>query len=712
MPEAIPAIIAGAKAAYDGAVAFVASGLASAGVETAAAAAIATTAVNLTISTALSVGVNAAARSQIPGPELAQQNRKQAIPDRLSAYGRVRLGGAYMLFEVDREFFDGVYALHDGMVDGFEQIYLNDDKVTVTGGFVQSGAGLRYGKFSDLVRIDTRRGLPTETRYSQITDTSIWPAEARGDGIASLMMIAKAGGKELFLRDYPNGRPEPNAVTRAQLCYDPRLGARGTITSDADKLASATWQWTMNPVLQLLDYMTNPETGMGLDFARYFLPRIADWVEAANVCDETVNGAPRYQSSGSYFHSTPPADVITTFRSTFDGWISQDTNGAFTVQAGKYYAPTVTITDDHIVGMSRQFFQEDENAINEVTISFTDPTADYVEVDTDPWRDEDDIDARGEVRTSPLSLPWVPAADQARRLAKIMVARQTAPIRGSILTTLDGLRAWAERRIRIQAPSDSAVMADIVVDVEGVALNPDMTVSISFVQSIPSAYSWGAGDVVTDPTRPEVEAIPTPIIVDDGILIDGGTPRLFIVIDNIDRPDFDYVIYWRTTGADTFVRETPSYIRGSGDIVIRTGPLPTQQDIEYYVTTISSGGRESEPTATVTVASGGVDPTNPFRVELSSSAVIGTRSGAGEVTTASVTVTVFGNEGTPTIVWDNIGGDIGAFAVSDTSFTTTFRTTIEAGAAVQATFKASVTDPVLGITVETLVGAGFIDNTT
>jgi hypothetical protein len=616
MAEAIVAAAGAAANAVSGAVY---SGLTAVGVSTGTAALVSTYAASITavsVATLAYVGPGILFAPKVPTPEFARSVKRQPIPDRVSGYGTARLGGAYMLYETDgtnEGLALNVFAMHDGLIHSWGDIYLNDQTVTVGGDtYVESGTDLRYGKLGDLVRIETRLGLPTETNYAAVTAAraSVWPSNARGDGIASLMMIAKAKEKELFTRDYPNGLPIPSAVGSLQYCWDPRLGARGTIEDDSDKAASATWVGgTKNPVLQLLDYMTNPETGMGLPLSR-FLPNIADWEAAADTCDEAVPLAaggtvPRYQSGGVYLHSTAPADVIATILATFDGWMTQDATGCFTVQAGEYIEPTVTITEAHIVGLSRQFYREDERATNEIVVSYTDPAFDYTEVETTPWRIEADIVARGdEVRSQRLSLPWVQNNSQARRLAKIAARKATAPISGTLTTTLDGLRAWSKRRIRIQAPSDGTTMADIVVDILPVTLNPDMTVSIPFSSCDPTAYDWttdeetsGAGDDVRpDPTAPE-----TPVIDDvQPFSVTESTARLRIFIEDA-AVGVTYVARWRVTGETAWTNDSEQTTESATPYpFIETGVV-FAEELDVQVAMITAGGSQSEWSATFTV---------------------------------------------------------------------------------------------------------------
>lgn len=619
MPQAIlgaaGSAILGAANAVGGAVY---GGLTAVGVSAATASLVSTYAASLTIAAGATLAYAGPAllfAPKVPTPEFARSVKRQPIPDRVSGYGRARLGGAYMLYETDgtnEGLALNVFAMHDGLIAGWVEIYLNDQIVTVgVDTYVESGADLRYGKFGDLVRIETRVGEPTETNYSAVTAAraDVWPSDARGDGIASLMMIAKAKEKENFQRDYPNGLPLPSAVGDLQYCWDMRLGARGTITDDADKAASATWVGgSQNPILQLLDYMTNEETGMGLPLSR-FLPNIDAWEAAADVCDEAVPLAaggtvPRYQSGGSYLHSTAPADVIATILATCDGWMAQDATGCFTVQAGEYVEPTVVITEDHIINLSRQFYREDEQATNEVVVSYTDPAFDYTEVETTPWRREADIAARGDVRSQPLSLPWVQNNSQARRLAKIAAHKATAPISGTITTTLDGLRAWGQRRIRIQAPSDGETMADIVVDILPLTLNPDMTVTIPFVSTDADAYDWttaeeteGAGE----DTRPGDTAPATPVIDDiQPFDVTDATARLRIYIEDA-TPGLTYVTRWRVTGEPSWTNDAEQTTQdGTPHDFIETG-LVFAELLDVQVALITAGGYQSEWSATFAV---------------------------------------------------------------------------------------------------------------
>jgi len=72
--------------------------------------------------------------------------------------------------------------------------------------------------------------------------------------------------------------------------------------------------------------------------------------------------------------------------------------------------------------------------------------------------------------------------------------------------------------------------------------------------------------------------------------------------------------------------------------------------------------------------------------------VTGARSGAGDVTTSSTTVTVTGGTVPYTILWSRTGGDSGPAATAGTAFTTAFSATLDIGESLTSEFTGLVTD--------------------
>jgi hypothetical protein len=171
-----------------------------------------------------------------------------------------------------------VIALCDQRLASVSGYYLNDDKVTVSGGWVQEGDGGRYGT-GDLVRIDYRLGLPAETRYSIFPSEfdAVWPADARGDGVSSLGIFAQHRSRESFSTHFPNGEIIPSAVI-TPVCFDWRDPSQ-------DRLDESSWKATPNPVVWLvhLEWWY-----FGRSWSRTVAPVLDDLTDEADYCDALV----------------------------------------------------------------------------------------------------------------------------------------------------------------------------------------------------------------------------------------------------------------------------------------------------------------------------------------------------------------------------------------------------------------------------------------
>lgn len=453
-----------------------------------------------------------APRPELPKPADGTQTLRQAIAPRLGGYGRCRIAGVYMLYEVQAGFSLDVIALASGGICGFKKFYLHDDEVTYAGG-VTTAVDETDGRYGGAVDIETRLGLLTETAYSDVVTRvpPLWTNDHRGDGIASLYLRCQQTPEQDFLEVYPHGLPAPSVVADMYALWDFR-------DEDQDPDDSDTWidypaysgtttyaagdrvlysgavyisavngnlgatpdtsdQWIsvfQNPVLQLVDYMTNAvpfRFTMGLDRTRLIDPVLARLRIEADKCDvriEKEDGSfePRYRSSGWFRFDNNPEDVLAAILAACDGWTIEDADGTLALRVGVYEAPTKTLQAKHVVGFEVNYGLAAEEQINEIAFSFVSPDHKYSEQPGDPWRDENAISLAGKVRTRPLPLTWVQSHSQGRRLAKRAAARINAPLRGTIVTTLYGLHVYGERWVNLEFPL-VAGLEDAVVELSG-----------------------------------------------------------------------------------------------------------------------------------------------------------------------------------------------------------------------------------------------------
>ena len=486
----------------------------------------------------------------LASPSIKAETTNSAIkterPPRISAYGRLKLFGAYILYETaGNGVAVDVWAFHDGRIDGIEGWYLGDKVVTrLANGFVQKGQDGAYGE-SDIIQIGANLGAAVETAHAVVIAAlpGQYTNDHRGDGVVTGYELSKPVKAKNYQEVYPAGGPNQTPlaiVIRAQPVFDWRDSSQ----SVGDP---RTWKWSENSWLHIAHYRLVRE-GVGPSLApsdpgywteisalytarwnRLFAPTLSYWTAAADDADNPVplaggsrvavganagastvqldnasafavgdqlnifiapsfsdrethtiraiNGAvvdingsfsrtiptgslarggagtePRYRSCVSHRHAGDGSEhkaVLAALLLTCDGWMSPRADGALIVHPGRYYAPTVSIGPDDIISYTVEDGVEDENAVNQINVTYVSAAHDFNTVDTDPWTDEDDIADRGAVRSDDLA-PQAPSFSQNRRLAKRKMAQAMAPCRGTFVVMSTAEAVLGERFIMAQ----------------------------------------------------------------------------------------------------------------------------------------------------------------------------------------------------------------------------------------------------------------------
>lgn len=405
---------------------------------------------------------------RLPKPQDGAQALRQSIPPRQRGYGTNRLGGYYMLFEADSppsNSYD-VVAFHSGRVEEFIGFYFSDDPMTTTGsvaGTVDASGSVNDpgdGSYAGQVAVWTRLGSTTPSWIPSLG--GFWDSTKLGKGIAYAGILCVApSDAEAFTNSFPRSRPEFSAVCTCSPVWDPRSGS--SIESD-----ETTWHSSANPVIQLLDYITRVDGGLGQERS-IAIPDgdvLEAWKAEATICDTTVVDRTRYASHGWYRYDTSPEDVINQILASCDGWLSEAGDGSLSIVVGYYREPSEpAITTEIILGFSLNCGQPDESIVNVLNVSFTDPTQKYVETQIADVRDEVSISETGAARPRPLSLTWVQNEAQAEMLAERALLRLNPRRSGTLVTTLAGLRYLGKRWIKLQYPFIAA-LEDCVIEVQ------------------------------------------------------------------------------------------------------------------------------------------------------------------------------------------------------------------------------------------------------
>lgn len=420
--------------------------------------------------TAASIGLQYLLNNpQVPKPESGAQSIKQSVPIRQRGYWINRLGGYYMLYIAAGGDSQDVLAFHSGRIEEALQLYIHDTAVALATGSLADGAYATVspptGIYYQNVSLQVFYGTDTQTVYGTVINTTTTSGTVtsafQGKGTAAIALgCGLATDPEQFTKIYPQGLPLPSVVAKCAPIFDPR----DITQSRADR---STWKASPNPVLQLMDYLTEADGGVGEDFDVLFPPAtLALWMVEADYCDELVGGRPRYESAGFYQFDNSPENVINRILASMDGWLCEGGDGSLILVAGVYRVPTdPALTAEHILGWTWQKGQADEDTVNQLDVTFTDPSMGYVTNQIDSVRDDAAISAAGIVRAKQLDLTWVQNPDQAAVLAERALLRVNPAMSGTLVTTLYGLRYLGKRWVNLQLPVVKGI-EDCIIEIQ------------------------------------------------------------------------------------------------------------------------------------------------------------------------------------------------------------------------------------------------------
>jgi hypothetical protein len=276
---------------------------------------------------------------------------------------------------------------------------LNDEVVTVDGSNMVTS-----GKYANNAWLWFQRGLPSETANATFVSEcgGKWTTNHKGNGVAAIYAKFK------LTDDIVNaGMPNITAVIEGRdEIADPRTGTTG---------------YTRNPELIFYDWMQLPREEGGFGAYADEIP-LASWISAnANVCDEVVNGQPRYAFDAVLTTGASPAEVRDAF--------VVNCAGSYTYSGGKhlmrpgYWVPvTSTLSEDDLAGpIQVSPFLPSDTAANQVQGNYISPDVNYQGA---PFTTQSLPSA--DIRQLDLDLAFTTNKDQADRVARIMLRRANA----------------------------------------------------------------------------------------------------------------------------------------------------------------------------------------------------------------------------------------------------------------------------------------------
>jgi hypothetical protein len=326
-----------------------------------------------------------------------------------------------------------IIRLADHKCHSLTGFYVNDTYVAYTGdGNYAQFENANTGR--DGLHFYFRNDTSSDALPTELTDN--WPGYSSGDiGQAGCDAIVfyradKAKAKKPV---WPGGRPRFGFVVKGKLCYDPRLdstvGGSGTHRWDNP----STWQWSENAAvcrynwvrgIYANDNITDPTQlliGRGLSAEEAPPENI---FAAANLCDETVDGSPRYRVAGPVYANQTFLEVEEMFAAATGGSVITH-EGSVELEPGAAKSVVATFTDDDLIAGSKVQWNggvlsdSDGGWVNTVVANYVEPNQQWNNHDAPVVRDEGDIITDGGPRETQISLRLVKWVNQAQRVAEI-----------------------------------------------------------------------------------------------------------------------------------------------------------------------------------------------------------------------------------------------------------------------------------------------------
>lgn len=541
------------------------------------------------------------ATPKAPKPEDGKFNLKQTVPPLTYVLGRVKKASDYVFLEEKDGTAYHILCWAGHRIQGFVTHYLHDEAVTLDGNGDVTAPSHFFINGRYAVRILTRLGLNVETAYSSVVSAfpSIWSTSHRGDGLATVCMTCGPVGQEKFMDVYPNQMPEHAAVGDGLRLYDPR---------------TETTAFSKNLALFRLWHLTHPVGGK-LTLDDLYIP---DWINAANVCDETVTNRDDDEESryhgGLWFRSnTDPIEIGRMIDQAAEFVVYERPDGKVGVHAGEYVAPTVRLTDTDIISAQLDVNTRRSGTVLAVRGRYTNPSDGYATNDAAIYGDPyGEVDGNTE-RTTTLENQAVQSHNHIQRLQKITYTRKNAR-RVTIVAHYEAAKGvFSSRFVKVHLPPKMTESVIEITSTPRLSLR-DLTVTFSGIVVPSTLYDFDAATEEGAPgstvTPIESGGVPEPTnfvaTVQTEVVSGGGTAAyIYGTWDHVNDALIYEMEYERTDMASAPI----SVFSGETEDNLRSGYLADGE--EYRARLRAWGGGTSSPWTDYTILTATADPVAP-----------------------------------------------------------------------------------------------------
>ena len=556
------------------------------------------------------------------GDNLADQTNNGALVNKFNAnahipivYGTRKVGGNVVFLETsgtDNQYLYMAIILSEGEVNDITSIFINDNQVTWSGDIADNtqitvGSGdANFYSGASLITCEPHFGSDSQTASSLLSTLSSWTSNHRLRGLCYLALRFE------WNQDKFGSLPTVQAVVQGKKVYNPNLD--GTVTGGSGSHradTSSTWEYSDNPILQLLDYLRNERFGMGIANS-YFDSNFADWQTASDVCDANItpySGASQIDLMDSHAvvdTSKKAIDNVKKFVSGARAYLNFS-GGIYNILVETSGSASITLTEDNIIGGISVKSKNKNSRYNRVIVTFTNPDKNY-QSDTVqfPPVDETGIasaDQHATMKTADGGLllegrfdfTMLTSPYQAQEMAEIILRRSRSSLDISLVADASALDLAVGDIVNVThaTPSFSAKP----FRVQGMNINSDYSVTLQCSEHQDSFYTFGTQQEVasipnTTLPNPFVIQPPASVTLDDQLIeYNDGTVIVALDITIGASPDnfidFYQVEYKLSSDSDFII-----YAQGSG-LNHRVLNVIDQQTYDVRVKAVNTAGVSS-----------------------------------------------------------------------------------------------------------------------
>jgi len=426
-----------------------------------------------------------------------KQTIRQATAARKVIYGQTRVGGVYAFLRVtdNNAYLRGAIMFAGHECEAIDEIWIADERSNISGDSGQVIEGRYAGQAAYFAK---HYGTADQTVDPHLAgNCPEWTVNHRLRGITylsfNLFWDNLGGDGTAGMNLWTGGIPNITAVIRGKKVYDPRTGLT---------------EYSNNSALCVADYLCDPLYGMGIDYATGINEEAL--IAAANACDEMIprpGGLPdekRYTTDGVFQSDAKPDEIIGRLLGAMMGKLVYD-GDRYTILAGVYVEPELTLTDDDMRAMSKiQALGSARDSFNGVKGTFVGPdnkwqAADFPPVLSAAFRVLDG----GLEQIKDIELPFTISAGRAQRIAKadLIGARQEITEQfygklscwrvrtGDTILRTSARYGWTEKPFYVQHAGFT-----VAEDEDG---NPVLGVDMVLQEVDPTAFDWDADEEST-----------------------------------------------------------------------------------------------------------------------------------------------------------------------------------------------------------------------